>query len=549
MPLLRRQRGEPKRIRRTDRRGMSPVTFGAIAAVVLLVVVYFGFTKAIPFRHDFRLNAVFANANSMRIGTQVRIAGVNVGKVTKVSRYKDSEASLVQMELKDNGLPIHKDATAKIRPRIFLEGNFFVDLKPGSPSAPTLEDDDAPLAMTQTAAPVQFGDVLTALQSDTRRDLQKVLIDFGRALNGRPTAAQDADADPDARGKTAARSLRDSATYSADALKGAAIVNSAVLGLQGDDLSRLVSSLSRVSAALDRNEGSLQGLVTNFNRTMAALASQEANLRATIRELPPTLDQADAAFDALNRAFPPTRAFAREILPGVRESAETIDASFPFVVQVRRLVSEPELRGLVSVLRPTTRDLAGLVDATTELLPQVDPVNRCVIGNLLPVLKTPLQDGNLSTGVQNYKELSHTLVAAAGESENFDGNGQYVRIGAGGGPNTVSTGKSTLGGPQLFANMNLRPLGTRPTFSGKRPPYRPDVPCASQEAPDLRSDAGGGETLLARKAVSTASRATGASAGAKPEGDQRVLEELSPTPKGAGAKSGGKASDGGEGGR
>ena len=31
------------------------------------------------------------------------------------------------------GRPIHDDARAKIRPRIFLEGNFFVDLEPGTP--------------------------------------------------------------------------------------------------------------------------------------------------------------------------------------------------------------------------------------------------------------------------------------------------------------------------------------------------------------------------------------------------------------------------------
>ena len=46
------------------------------------------------------------------------------------------------MQIHDNGLPLHTDATAKIRPRIFLEGNFFVDLKPGSPSAPKLDDGD-----------------------------------------------------------------------------------------------------------------------------------------------------------------------------------------------------------------------------------------------------------------------------------------------------------------------------------------------------------------------------------------------------------------------
>ena len=43
-----------------------------------------------------------------------------------------------------------RDATAKIRPRIFLEGNFFVDLKPGSPGAPVLDAGDT-IKVTQTA--------------------------------------------------------------------------------------------------------------------------------------------------------------------------------------------------------------------------------------------------------------------------------------------------------------------------------------------------------------------------------------------------------------
>ena len=76
------------------------------------------------------------------------------------------------MEIDEKGLPIHKDATLKIRPRIFLEGNFFVDLTPGTPSAPTLDDGDT-IPVTQTATPVQLDQVLTALQSDTREDLQK----------------------------------------------------------------------------------------------------------------------------------------------------------------------------------------------------------------------------------------------------------------------------------------------------------------------------------------------------------------------------------------
>ena len=69
----------------------------------------------------------------------MRIAGVDVGEVTSVDahRGRPRRPAVVTMSINSNGLPIHADATAKIRPRIFLEGNFYVDLQPGTPSAPT----------------------------------------------------------------------------------------------------------------------------------------------------------------------------------------------------------------------------------------------------------------------------------------------------------------------------------------------------------------------------------------------------------------------------
>ena len=66
----------------------------------------------------------------------MRIAGVDVGIVTSVDRIgHGSNAAVVTMNIDNNGLPIHADATAAIRARIFLEGNFYVDLHPGTPSS------------------------------------------------------------------------------------------------------------------------------------------------------------------------------------------------------------------------------------------------------------------------------------------------------------------------------------------------------------------------------------------------------------------------------
>ena len=151
--------------------------------MLIAIGVYFGFTKDIPFTHGYYLHAVFESSNNLRPGSPVRIAGVNVGKVQSVERYKRHRTSpRSRWRSTRQGLPIHEDATLKIRPRIFLEGNFFVDLRPGSPSAPEVADGGT-IGSTQTSTPVQLDQLLTALQSDQRADLQTLLQEYGKALD------------------------------------------------------------------------------------------------------------------------------------------------------------------------------------------------------------------------------------------------------------------------------------------------------------------------------------------------------------------------------
>ncbi len=495
MALLRR-RSDPDspRIPRKDRRGIHPALAAAAVLIVAVIGVYFAFAKKVPFTHGFRVDAVFQNANSVRTNSPVRIAGVDVGKVSKVTRYKDTDMSVVTLELQDKALPIHKDATAKIRPRTFLEGNFFVDLQPGTPTSPTIDDGDT-LPYTQTAAPVQLGDVLTSLPQDTRRSLQQVLEDYGSALTSKPTQADDAAGDPSTRGETAAQSLNDTFDYAGPAEKGVSIVNQALLGEQPDDLSTIIASLATVTGALGRNERVLQDFVTNFNATMRIFADESSNLQATIRELSPTLKVTDRTLASLNRAFPPTRAFAREILPGVKETPATVDASFPWIRQTRALLQPSELQGVARELSPATQDLARTIDASNELLPQTDLTSKCVSRVILPTGDIVIQDGPLTTGKENYKEFWYAMVGLASEGQNFDGNGMYVRFQPGAGSQTISTGKSSTSGETMFGRADTAPLGTRPAYPGKRPPYRPDVPCYTQKLPDLNGAAvGAGES-------------------------------------------------------
>ncbi len=470
---------------RRVRDSISPLRAGVLTIVVIVLFAYFGFSRVNPFRQPFELKAVFANAQNIGERSPVRIAGVDVGHVVRVEPAgKGSHASVVVMALERDALPIHSDAELKIRPRIFLEGNFFVDLKPGTPDAPTVHD-GATIPITQTASPVQIGQVLDTLQADTRKRLQELVQGYGGALGGAPLPGEDADQDPEVQGLTAGQALNRSLRDAPEALRGSALVNDALRGLEPRDLSRLVRAQQRVSAALTSREEQLKELVSNFNTTVGAFAAEQDNVARTVELLPGTLRNARLALASLDRSFPATRAFAREILPGVRETPATINAAFPWLRQVRGLLSTDELRGLVADLRPATRNLALLTGGTIRFLPQADLVNRCALDVLLPTGDVVIQDGPLTTGLPNYQEFFQSMVGLAGESQNFDGNGFYTRFQTGGGGVRVRT--ETLPGGALFGNFPLQPLGTRPVRPTREPPVNTTVPCYRNPRPDLNS--------------------------------------------------------------
>jgi phospholipid/cholesterol/gamma-HCH transport system substrate-binding protein len=474
-------------MRRAKQAGrFTPYQVGLIALGLIVIVTYLAFTKDIPFTKPYELKARFTNAPPIHKGQAVRIAGVDVGKVSDIQPVGgNSPAITVTMKLDDEALPIHRDARIKVRPRIFFEGNLFFDVRPGTPGSPEL-DSGSTIPASQTSAPVQIDQVLSALKTDTRRDLQKLLIGYGGALNAKPLPGEDADQDKDVRGATAGQALNQSLQYSAGALRGGAIVNEALLGADAHDLSKLIGGQQRVLAALGRNEGSLKDLITNFNITMRALATESTNLRQTVRLLPRVLEAANPTLDSLNAAFPPTRAWAREMILGVRETAATLDAGFPWIRQTRALLRPSELQGLVDELQPAVSDFARFTDGQVDFLPVLDKFDRCQLKVILPIGDTRIDDGALSTGLRNYQEFFQTMVGFAGESGNFDGNGSYTRFQSAGGGHKVQTPPVGNFREGLFGSAAAPPLGTRPA-RGPKAPYKPDAPCYKQTPPDLNA--------------------------------------------------------------
>ncbi len=494
------------------RGGISTFKAGLIGILVLLLVCYLAFTKfANPFSNPYTIHAIFSSANQLRPQSLVRIAGINVGTVQSISPVAGCKvnassgpnpqcsAADVTMTINSNGLPIHKDATFYIRPRIFLEGNFFVDVNPGTPEAPAAPSGWV-FPIQQGKEPVQFDQLLGSLQLNTRSSLQILLQQYGLAVK---------EGGPDYN-----KSIR----YWLPAYEYGAEVSHDMLGQQPHDLSGWIDKAGVVNGALDRHPQNLQSLVTNFNTVAGAFASQNQALAAAVAELPHTLQVAIPALNALetdlctsaaqpappNCAPGPLRQFAERLIPGVQSTGPMIDASLPFFHQLRLLVQPSELGGCPSAHAPLTRcgltaNLALTIPALAKLnqasIPfmrnEVRPASNCQLKVILPWthLTVPDQNFNASNGFPPrpvYVEGVDFLPGLAGESRDFDANGPYVRVFLTGGTFTYSMSPGMFGTslypiqgtqPQTPA---LHPSGDGAPAQVARPPLQPNVPCETQ---------------------------------------------------------------------
>jgi phospholipid/cholesterol/gamma-HCH transport system substrate-binding protein len=451
--------------------GSRDWVIGLAAVVVIVIVTYTAFGGRYPWQKDYELKAVVASGLELQSRSPVRIAGVEVGKVKKVERGPGNTA-IVTMAIKEPGLPIHEDATVKIRPRIFLEGNFFIDLRPGTPQSPIAKSGyTVPLA--QTAAPVQLDEVLVGLQQDTREQLTRFVHGLSVTVD-----------------KGGGQILKRSLAEWGPTFIPVAIASEAMRGERADDLSKFIANSEKTASALASRDQQLVTLIDGLERTVTALASRRTQLEQSLPQLDALVHEAPSSLEAVDRALPETRALAIEARPALREAPATLRLADPVLAQARGLVSPGELPALIDQLDPALDDLAPLEPRLTRLLGQVTPIMDCLRRNALPTLKTPVQDGDLTTGDPPYRELLHGLTGLASASQDFDANGPAVRYHAGFGDQLVSLGAAPSAGEALVGTTSEPIIGSRPRKPAQQPPFRSDVECRTQDPPNLAAATG-----------------------------------------------------------
>ncbi|MCK9250527.1 MAG: MlaD family protein [Solirubrobacteraceae bacterium] len=443
--------------------------WGALMAAAILLFVYWAFGGPLPGGKGREMTVITRDAGMLRPGkaTKVRVAGVDIGYVRSIEPAEGQKGlSEIHVDLDDDAPTLRRDATVKIRPRLFLEGNFFLDVFPGTPGAPELGD--APIPPGASTIHVAFDEIFSALDSNGRSDFQETLRGFGEGLqNG------------------GAEALNRLIRATPPVLGDAAVVSKALRGRRDGDLPALIRSTGRMMQTLQTHEDSLRGVLRDGRRTFQAFADRQGELRATIAGLDRLTGIAMPALGKLNAALPDARALVRDSRPLIRRLSGTLDVGNPALRALLSLARSKDLQGLIAELRPALRAVSESAEPLGEATGNLRPVAVCLWQNALPVLTSTVPDGALSTRMPVYQEFLSLLVGLNSAAQDFDGNGPWVRYGVGLGNQLLSIG----GGSRDLAARATEPIvgsSPRPTNT---PPFRGDVPCETQGVESLASRA------------------------------------------------------------
>src|SRR3954447_16193627 len=344
-------------------------SLGRIAAMVLFALSSFGlllflwlaFGGPVPLKpKGYRFHTSFAEAGQLALEADVRISGVPVGKVKKITPDKVTGSSDVEIQLDAQYAPLPSDARAILRQKTLL-GETYVELTPGHASVKPIPEGGA-LASSQVSDTVELDEILRSFDPKTRAAFQDWMQTQAQAIGDHGQDLND--------------SLGNLAPFAEDT---ATIVD--ILNRQEEAVSQLVSNTAVVFGALSERDGQLRSLIQNANTVFATTAARDAELQASLRALPTFEDESRKTFDRLTTFADETDPLVTQLRPAARELSPTLEDLADISPDLKNLLeelqplidaSETGFPAAEQVLEDTRPLLGQLVPATAQLTPDVD---------------------------------------------------------------------------------------------------------------------------------------------------------------------------------
>ena len=352
------------------------------------------------------------NAFGMVLGGDVRVAGVNAGRITDVELDERSLKALIEVEIDEEGFgSLREDTRCETRPQSPL-GEYFLDCEPGTSDREI--EPGSRIAVERTTSTIPPDLVQNIMRRPYAERFRLIINEFGAGLAGRP------------------EDLNEAIRRGVPALR----------------------QTTRVLAVLADHNQVIRGLVRDADRVIGKLAANRRDVGTFVQEAEDTSSASAERADDIATNFDRLPHFVRELRPTMAALGEAAVEQRPVLVDLSAVagdferfldnsgefaeVARPSIRALgdaapvgreaVRAARPNVLELRNFVDESSDLGPNL----RITLEDFADPANAVERDPR-SPGGRGYSGLEAVLRYVFSQSltlNGFDQFGHMVRAAA-----------------------------------------------------------------------------------------------------------------------
>jgi virulence factor Mce-like protein len=290
----------------------SPVLIGATTVLIVLVAVFIAYNanSGLPFVPTYDLKAELPSGGKLVRGNEVRVGGFRVGVVKDLKpevRTVNGErraVAVAELSLDKKLEPLARDTKLRVRPRSAL-GLKYIELEPGTSKETYTNGDTIPVK--QASEPLEFEDLFSTFDPETRPHIQNATAGFGDAFAGR--------------GVSINRSI--------EALNPLFRALTPVMTNLADpdtELDQFFLQIGRASAQAAPVARTQALLFTDMADTFAAISRSPQALQDTIERAAPTMDTSIASFRVQQPFYTDFTDLSHRLRPAAAELPRSLPA-------------------------------------------------------------------------------------------------------------------------------------------------------------------------------------------------------------------------------
>ncbi len=370
----------------------------ALSCFGILLFLWVTFGGPTPFRaKPYEIKVPFNEATQLAEQSDVRISGVNVGKVRNIALAPNGRQALATVDIDDKYAPLPESSRAILRTKTLL-GETYIELTPGSNDGPELADGGV-VPEANVAESVQLDEIFRTFDPQTRAAFQSWMQEAAIAINGQGQSLSSAFGELEPTFTDFDKLFR-------------------VLDTQRLAVSQLFRNGATTFRALRGREGELASLIQSSNAVFQTTAQRDRDIEALFRAFPTFQDESRLTFNRL-------KAFAVNADPLMRQLVPAAEQLSPTLIAFAKLAPEAKgfFEGLSTVIARAPTGFPALRKLFRDDFPPLLRASDPFLRNLNPLL----------TGLNLYKHevtsfFGNLAAVANGELTSTNAAGEKVHF-------------------------------------------------------------------------------------------------------------------------